>query len=139
MESAEKSQNQMPEVRTSAQNWLEQLTRFYKDHEVVSIVNDADLPIDPTEQTLLQMGRVGSLSKTQWCGVLTSLGIGAFGAYLMVAAILDPEPISKLGLLVVSGAILVVGGGFTAVRLLTSVKPPNVRASIRGFEIRWDD
>lgn len=132
-------QNEFPEVRTSDQQWLERLAHFYKEHQMVRIVNDAGLPIDPTMQTLLQMGHAGKLSKTQWFGVITSLGIGVFGAYLIVAAILDPEPTSKLGLLVASGVLLVAGGGFTAVRVLTNVKPPNVRASIQGFEIRWED
>jgi hypothetical protein len=135
----EQAEIELPEVRTSDPKWLERLADFYKEHRTVRINNDAGLPIDPTKQTLLQMGRAGELSKTQWFGVVTSLGISVFGAYLIVAAILDPEPTSKLGLLVASGVLLVAGGGFTAVRLLTGVKPPNVRASIQGFEIRWED
>ncbi|WP_353071233.1 hypothetical protein [Tunturiibacter gelidiferens] len=135
----EKALIELPEVRTTDPKWLEKLAEFYKEHRTVLLKNDAGLPIDPTKQTLVQMGRSGKLSKTQWLGVTTSLGIGMFGAYLIVAAILDPEPTSKLGLLIASGVVLVIGGGGTSVWLLTGVKPPNVRVSIQGFEIRWQD
>ena len=108
---SEKTGTVLPEVRTSDPKWLERLADFYRKHRTVFIKNDAGLAIDPTKQSLLQMGRAGRLARSQWLGVVTSLGISVFGAYLIVAAILDPEPTSKLGLLVASGALLVAGGG----------------------------
>jgi hypothetical protein len=31
----------------------------------------------------------------------------------------------------------VLGGGFSAIRILTSHKPPNIRATAKGIEIDW--
>lgn len=129
----------LPEVRTSDPLWLERLASVYRDRETVLIVNDANLPIDPTRQTLLQMGRSARLSKQQWTGVLTALGMSAVGIGLLIAAIIDPEPTSKLGLMITFGSVMVLGGGFMAIKLLTHAKPPNVRVGPRGFELSWKD
>ncbi|WP_169917399.1 hypothetical protein [Oceanospirillum multiglobuliferum] len=55
----------------------------------------------------------------------------------MLVAFYDPEPTSKLWLLVASGAVLAVSGGFSAVHVLTKKKPPKIKISPEGFEIDW--
>jgi hypothetical protein len=60
-----------------------------------------------------------------------------FGAGMIVAAVVDPDPTSKLGLLVGSGALLALTGGFQTVRLLTRMKPPNIRITREGVHIEW--
>jgi hypothetical protein len=35
------------------------------------------------------------------------------------------------------GAVCVLGGGFSAIRILTQHKPPNIRATAKGIEIFW--
>jgi hypothetical protein len=69
--------------------------------------------------------------------VSVSAGLTLFGAGLVVAAILDPDPTSKLGLLVGSGALLALTGGFQTIRLLTRLKPPNITISAKGIHIDW--
>jgi hypothetical protein len=60
-----------------------------------------------------------------------------FGAGLIIAAILDPDPTSKLGLLVGSGALLALTGGFQTIHLLTRLRPPSITISPRGIHIDW--
>ena len=125
-------------IRTSEQGWLPQLAKAYRDHEQVVIIDDANVGIDPSSQTLFEMGLKSGLSRNDWMALLVAMGMGIFGAVVIVPAVLDPEPTSKLGLLIASGAVLGLGGGFSAIRILTKHKPPKVRVSANGIEIEWD-
>jgi hypothetical protein len=60
------------------------------------------------------------------------------GVGLVIAAIIDPDPTSKLGLLIAAGGVCILGGGFTAIRILTKIRPPSVIVSKEGFVIKWD-
>jgi hypothetical protein len=125
-------------IRTSEKDWLPRLTRAYREHAPVDLVDDAEVGIDPAHQSLLQMGLAGRLSRGEWTAVGLSGGMTLFGATLVVLAILDPEPTSKLGLLVGSGAILALTGGFQTIRLLTRQKPPTITVSRGGIRIEWE-
>jgi hypothetical protein len=126
------------EVKTSDAGWLTKVAKAYRSKSPVIIVDDGHLGIDPTKDTLLAMGKKAELSTREWSAVAIGVGVAATGAYLLIAAILDPEPFSKVGLAIGSGATLLFGGGLSAIRILTNHKPPNVRITTRGFEIRWD-
>lgn len=128
---------QVATIRTSEPNWLSRLTRAYREQAPVEIVDDAEVGIDPASQSLLQMGLAGRLTRREWTGVAVSGGMTVFGATMIVLAILDPDPTSKLGLLVGSGALLALTGGFQTVRLLTRMKPPNIRITREGIHIEW--
>lgn len=102
------------------------------------LIDDAQVGIDPTRQTLLDMGRTAVLNRREWAGVLVSLGLTGIGLWMVVAAVLDPEPTSKLGLLIGGGTACLLGGGFSAVRILTRSRPPTVEVGVRGIQIHWD-
>jgi hypothetical protein len=125
-------------IRTSEQGWLAQLAKAYRNRDQVVILDDANVGIDPGSQTLLEMGLKTGLSRKEWTAVLIAGGMTIFGAAVIILAILDPDPTSKLGLLIASGAVLTLGGGFSAIRILTKHKPPKVRVSRSGIEIEWD-
>ena len=124
-------------VRTSDPRWLETLALIYKARTAGLLIDDAKLGIDPGAQTLLRMALHSKLSKREIVGACVAVGMTAAGAVMVVLAVLDPEPTSKLGLLVGGGVVCVVGGGFSAIRILTRDKPPNVRLGERGVEILW--
>ena len=128
----------MRQIMTSHPGWLKELSDSYKAKEAVLLIDDARIGIDPANETLLIMGRKGKLSAREWVAVLVSLGVSAAGAYLLVMAILDPEPYSKIVAALVTGAVLIGSGGFMAVRVLTHIKPPDVKMTPRGFEIHWN-
>lgn len=125
-------------IRTSEQGWLAQLAKAYRNRDQIIIIDDANVGIDPSRQTLLDMGLKTGLLRKEWIAVLVAGGMTIFGAAVIILAILDPDPTSKLGLLIASGAVLTLGGGFSAIRILTKHKPPTVRASKNGIEIEWD-
>jgi len=124
-------------VRTSDPNWLRTLALLYRARLSGVIVDDANLGINPEDHTLLQMARISGLSRREIAGVSVALGMSGVGLTMVILAFLDPEPTSKLGLLVGGGAVCVLGGGFSAIRILTQHKPPNIRATSHGIEISW--
>lgn len=124
-------------VRTSDPEWLRRLALIYQARMPVELIDDAGLGIHPEDQTLLQMARHSGLSSREIAGVSVALGMSGAGLTMVILAFLDPEPTSKLGLLVGGGIACVLGGGFSAIRILTNHKPPNVRATARGIEISW--
>jgi len=104
----------------------------------VVLVDDAKVGIDPQNQSLVAMGIKAGLSPTDWAAVGVSVGVSAAGVMMVVLAVLDPEPTSKLGLLVGGGAVCVLTGGLTAVGILTRRRPPNIEMTTSGFKISWE-
>ena len=124
-------------VKTSDPNWLRTLAIMYRTRLAAVLVDDAALGINPQDQTLLQMARISGLSRREIVGVCVALGMSGIGVTMVILAFVDPEPTSKLGLLVGGGTVCVLGGGFQAIRILTNHKPPKITATTHGIEISW--
>jgi hypothetical protein len=125
------------QIRTSEEGWFTQLARAYKQKTPVFLVDDAKVGIDPAVDTLAAMGLKAKLTPREWSAVSVAVGLSVAGAAMVVLAFLDPEPTSKLGLLVGGGAVCVLTGGLTAVRILTKMRPPNVQIGPSGMKIFW--
>jgi hypothetical protein len=125
------------QIRTSEQGWFTLLARAYKEKTPVFLVDDAKVGIDPAVESLAAMGLKARLTPREWSAVSVAVGLSAAGAAMVVLAFLDPEPTSKLGLLVGGGAVCVLTGGLTAVRILTKMRPPNVQIGPGGMKIYW--
>jgi hypothetical protein len=104
----------------------------------VLLVDDAQVGIDPKSQSLISMGIKAGLSIADWTAVAVAVGMSTAGIIMVVLAFLDPEPTSKLGLLVGGGAVCVLTGGLTAVAVLTRRRPPNIEIGAGGFKISWE-
>jgi len=104
----------------------------------VLLVDDARVGIDPKNESLVAMGIKAGLSVADWSAVGVAVGVSAAGMMMVVLAFLDPEPTSKLGLLVGGGAVCVLTGGLTAVAVLTRRRPPTIEMSAGGFKIHWE-
>jgi hypothetical protein len=130
--------NDATTIRTSELGWLARLTAAYSGRTEVTLIDDANVGINPANQTLLQMGIKGGLSPREWTAVIIAAGMTLFGATVIVLAVIDPDPTSKLGLLISSGAAITLGGGFTAIRILAKQKPPSISFSQKGVSIHWD-
>ncbi|HXX63496.1 MAG TPA: hypothetical protein VEO56_06820 [Bacteroidota bacterium] len=124
-------------IRTSEQNWFLQLAKAYRERIPVLLVDDAKVGIDPAMESLIAMGLKAKLTPREWTAVSVAVGMSAAGAAMVLMAVLDPEPTSKLGLLVGGGALCVLTGGMTAVRILTKMRPPNVQIGPTGVQILW--
>lgn len=128
-------------IKTSDPGWLERLARAYRERDSVVVVDDAGAGIDPARQSLFEMAREVRLTPREMAAVAVAIGMSGAGVLMVVLAFLDPEPTSKLGLLVGGGALCVFTGGLTAVRILVHNRPPRVRVeagNVARFEISWD-
>jgi len=125
-------------ILTSEKGWLSRLAEAYRNRLPVRLLDDANVGIDPKSQNLVAMGLQARLSAAEWAAVGVSLGLSAAGVVFVVLAFLDPEPTSKLGLLVGGGALCALTGGVSAVGILVRRRPPNIQVDGKGFRITWD-
>ena len=124
-------------VRTSERGWFRTVAAAYNERQPIQIIDDANVGIDPAGQTLFEMGLRGRLSVGEWTAALVGMGMGALGVGVIILAVLDPEPTSKLGLLVAGGLTLAMTGGGAAIAVLSKRKPPKVTVNGRGFTLDW--
>lgn len=124
-------------IRTSEKDWLPRLAHAWRDRTQVDLVDDAQLGIDPSTQSLLQMGLHARLTPREWTAVAIASGMTALGASMVILAVLDADPTSKLGLMIGSGALLALTGGFQAIHLLARLRPPSITISAKGIHIDW--
>jgi hypothetical protein len=125
-------------IRTSDKGWLTVLARAYAKREPVLVIDDAQVGIRPGEETLLELARRSRLSTRELVAVCTALGLSAAGIGMIVLAFVDPEPTSKLGLLVGGGAVTLLTGGLAALKVLVGLRPPHVELGSRGVSLRWE-
>ncbi len=125
-------------IRTSQSGWFSDVARAYKDEKPIQIIDDANVGIDPNGQTLFQMGLQAKLGTGEWTAAALGIGMTTAGVALIILAVWDPEPTSKLGLLVGGGLFLALTGGGAAIAILTKRKPPKVTMNGRdGFTLEW--
>ncbi|MGB5440537.1 MAG: hypothetical protein WBN57_12395 [Gammaproteobacteria bacterium] len=124
-------------IRTSQDGWLSELAKAYKDQTPILVIDDGNVGIDPSTHTLFDMGRKADLTTAEITAVCVSCGMGIVGVGMVVLAFFDPEPTTKLALLIASGAVLSFTGGWSAIHILTKKKPPNIRVGANGIEIAW--
>ena len=128
-----------PIIRTSEVAWLRKLAEAYKAQTPVQLIDDAHTGIDPAQDSLFSMARSAHLSPREIAGVCVALGMSGAGVAMVVLAFIDPEPTSKLTLLVGGGALICFTGGVSAISILTRKKPPKITLSKTGAMIEWPE
>lgn len=124
-------------VRTSQAGWLAILAKAYKEKTPTLIIDDANVGIDPANHSLFDMGRRAKLSKAEIAATCIACGMSVAGIGIVLLAFYDPDPTSKLALIIISGVVLALSGGFSAIYVLTKNKPPSIKVNKNGFEISW--
>jgi hypothetical protein len=105
-------------IKTSDQKWLEKALECYRDKHPFRFMDDAGLGI--TEQDLVsavsllkRAKETGPITWREIGQILTGLGMSAAGLLLILIAVADPEPTSKLGILLAGGVILILTGSLS--------------------------
>jgi len=103
-------------VRTSEEGWLEKALGLYTDKAAFVFVDDAGIGITHKDLqsavSLIRAAKVkGGFPLKSIMAVLFGLGLSGAGIWMIIAAIADPEPTSKLGLLVAGGVLITRTGG----------------------------
>jgi len=104
-------------IRTSQPGWLGQTVRAYRDRERFRFEDDAGVGFEAGDfESGVDFLAAASRHGTPWSRIaiaLAGIGIGAAGVWLIRLAVLDPEPTSKLAILLTGGVVMVVTGGYT--------------------------
>ena len=110
-------------IKTSEEGWLKKSLELYSKKQTFTLVDDARVGLNEKDLvsavTLIRAAKkkAGFPIKTIF-QALTSLGITGVGVYIVLLAIADPEPTSKLGLLITGGLMIAVTGSLGALSSL---------------------
>lgn len=112
-----------PTIHTNDPNWVEGALKAYTKKIEFNLVDDGELGLSEKDvksamNLLAFMKREKKLSIKEITTVLISLGITASGVWIVLAAIADPEPTSKLTLLIAGGLVLALTGSLGTLRAL---------------------
>jgi hypothetical protein len=110
-------------IRTSDPGWLDKALKAYRDRTPFHFTDDAGLGI--TENDLVsavslirRAKQAGKMSWKEISQILTGLGLSGVGIWLIAASIADPEPTSKLWILLAGGVVLIMTGGLSVLKAL---------------------
>lgn len=121
-------------IRTSQSDWLKVALDCYANKTPFVLVDDARLGFTSqdleTGIALISAANKRGLSFTEIALLLGSLGVCGMGIWLIVVAVVDPEPTSKFGFLLAGGVVLIVTGSLSILATL------GLRWSIR---VKWND
>ncbi len=129
-------------VRTSETDWLEKSIKLYTEKQAFLLQDDAGLKLTRADLksavSLIRAAKSkGGVSRKQILGLLTGMGITGIGVWIIAAAIADPEPTTKLGLLITGGLILTFTGSFGALTSLGVRFSVSARSPLgHSFEIK---
>jgi hypothetical protein len=105
-------------IRTSDNKWLEKALDCYKTKVAFEFIDDASIGIGhealvSAVALIAAAKKSGTISWQQIAVILTGLGISGLGIWLITVAVADPEPTSKLSILLVGGVLLMTTGGLS--------------------------
>lgn len=112
-----------PVILTSDENWVDRAMKAYTKKVAFDLVDDAKIGLSEKDvksaiNLLSFMKKERKMKLKDISSVLVGLGITASGVWIVLAAIADPEPTSKLTLLVTGGLILALTGSLGTLRAL---------------------
>ena len=109
-------------IRTSDKYWLDKVLKAYKEKKTFEFIDDAEIGIrkQDLKSAILLINRVKHLG-TPWKiigQILTGFGLSGIGLTLVLLAVFDPEPTSKLWILLSGGVVFIMTGGVSILRAL---------------------
>jgi len=110
-------------IATSDPKWLEQAIQAYASKTGFDLVDDHELGLTKADLesavTLIRAAKTkGRVAWRTVAAALAGVGLTGIGVWMIAAAIVDPEPTSKLGLLIGGGVVIVLTGGLATLRAL---------------------
>ena len=110
-------------IKTSEKDWVSRAMKMYTTKQTFDLVHDAELGLSEKDvasavNLMKFLKKENHLSVKEIAQILVGLGITASGVWMVMAAIADPEPTTKLGLLVGGGLVLALTGSLGTLRAL---------------------
>lgn len=123
-------------IRTTEDNWFEKSMKCYKEKISFIFIDDANLGITETDlESGFNLIRSGKIPWKSIVGVLAGIGITRVGIYIIGLAIADPEPTTKLGLLITGGLLLTLTGSMGILYSLGLSFSVSANSSYGGFTV----
>ena len=127
-------------IHTSQQDWLQQALECYRDKLKFDLVDDAGIGLTSSDLTsavklISKAKKSGKVGVKAIATILTSLGLSSVGIWLVLAAIVDPEPTSKLGILLAGGIALIALGGLSILRALGMTWKVSANSPLATFTV----
>lgn len=110
-------------IRTSSEDWLPQILDCYAQKQVFEVIDDRNLGLQEQDLAsglhLLKIARKRDhLSFREIAQILAGLGLSGAGVWMIWLAVVDPDPTSKLWILLAGGFTLVLTGGLGTLKAL---------------------
>ncbi|MFK8046166.1 MAG: hypothetical protein AB8B72_11770 [Crocinitomicaceae bacterium] len=130
-------------IKSSDIDWLEAALKEYASKKEFTFIDDQKLGL--TEHDLKSAVNLIKASKSkagktvkQITAVLVGIGLSAAGVWIIILSIADPEPTTKLGLLIAGGFVLAISGGYGTLRALGVHFTVVAKKGDMSFEIKPD-
>ncbi len=128
-------------IKTSEPEWFETTLKQYSSKNEFIFIDDAQLGLTKTDLksavSLIKASKSkGKKTVKTITSVLVGLGLSSSGIWIVILAIADPEPTTKLGLLITGGFILAITGGYGTLRALGVNFTVTARKGDYSFEIK---
>ena len=110
-------------IKTSEKGWVDRAMKAYTKKREFNLVDDANLGLSQKDvrsalSLMSFLRKEKQLNIKELSAILFGLGITASGVWIVLAAIADPEPTSKLTLLIAGGLVLALTGSLGTLRAL---------------------
>lgn len=110
-------------IKTSEDGWVDRAMKAYTKKQEFNLIDDANIGLSKKDvrsalSLMSFLKKEKRLSIKELSAVLFGLGVTASGVWIVLAAIADPEPTSKLTLLITGGLILALTGSLGTLRAL---------------------
>ena len=129
------------QIKTSDSNWRTQLMQAVNQQQSIMLIDDAQLGFYDKSDLSAYIASQPTEKKITPAALLSmasNVGLTGIGVWLVRLAIVDPEPTSKLSLLVAGGITCILTGSLSFQRHLTAQSPPSIEMTLEGIRIYWD-
>lgn len=129
------------QIKTSDANWRTQLMQAVNQQQSIILVDDAQLGFyDESDLSsyIASQPVEKKITPATLLGMASNIGLTGIGVWLVRLAVVDPEPTSKLSLLVAGGITCILTGSLSFQRHLTSQTPPSIEMTLEGIRIYWE-
>jgi len=111
------------QIKTSEEDWINRAMKAYTQKVEFTLIDDAGLGLSEKDvrsaiNLMSFMKNENRMTVKEIASVVVGLVITASGVWIVLAAIADPEPTSKLGLLIAGGLVLALTGSLGTMRAL---------------------
>lgn len=127
-------------IKTSESDWFERALKAYTQKKSFELIDDAHVGLTTNDaksaaNLIRGVNKRGAVSWQQIAAVLVGLGITSAGLWIIAAAIADPEPTTKLTLLISGGIILALTGSLATLKALGMTFIVSVKNGTNHFQI----